>query len=44
MVRMVMVPSLCLMLLTVSRVRTAELKVLRTDTVFRSQYLKTFGE
>ena len=29
---------------TVGRTRTAELKVLRPDSLFRSQYLETFGK
>ena len=33
-----------LMLVSVDRVMTAEVKVLRSDTVFRSLYLETFGE
>ena len=33
-----------LMLVSVDRVITAEVKVLRSDTVFRSLYLETFGE
>ena len=33
-----------LMLVSVDRVMTAEVKVLRSGTVFRSLYLETFGE
>ena len=36
--------SLVVVMVSVVRVNTAELKVLRSDTVFRSLYLETFGE
>ena len=35
---------LLVVMVSVVRVISAELKVLRSDTVFRSLYLETFGE
>ena len=35
---------LLVVMVSVIRAMTAELKVLRSDTVFRSLYLETFGE
>ena len=40
----VLAVSLLVMMESVVRVISAELKVLRSDTVFRSLYLETFGE
>ena len=42
--RILFAASLLVLTLTVVTAMTAELKVLRSDTVFRSLYLETFGE
>ena len=42
--RVLFAVSLLVVMVTVVTAMTAELKVLRSDTVFRSLYLETFGE
>ena len=42
--RILFAVSLLVVMVTVVTAMTAELKVLRSDTVFRSLYLETFGE